>query len=204
MEVTHALSVGSGTGANVAEWFEGTGTPVRSLSAILAGSVAPTHHMQIGTPKLLRPNSEKSSAPMIGSCTFTRSPPSHWVKVPARRRARMASLLVTGTASGVKLIEYRKTQLHAKVAVVDDDWATVGSSNCDGLSLFLNQEANIVVKDAGFAQSLRAQIEQAIADGVVVHQEDFANVGWARRTGYAAAYLFYRIIMRIVAVGKYA
>ena len=30
MEVMHALSVGSGTGAKVAEWFEGTGTPVRS------------------------------------------------------------------------------------------------------------------------------------------------------------------------------
>ncbi|WP_236422640.1 phospholipase D-like domain-containing protein, partial [Escherichia coli] len=36
---------------------------------------------------------------------------------------------------GVRVVEYRKTQLHAKVAVVDDDWATVGSSNCDGLSL---------------------------------------------------------------------
>ena len=54
-------------------------------------------------------------------------------------------------ASGVQVIEYRKTQLHAKVAVIDDDWSTVGSSNCDGLSLFLNQEANIVVRDHQFA-----------------------------------------------------
>ncbi len=49
-------------------------------------------------------------------------------------------------ADGIQVVEYRKTQLHAKIAVVDDDWATVGSSNCDGLSLFLNQEANIVVQ----------------------------------------------------------
>jgi cardiolipin synthase len=40
--------------------------------------------------------------------------------------------------AGVRIVEYRKTQLHAKVAVVDNDWATVGSSNCDALSLFVN------------------------------------------------------------------
>ena len=50
IDVTHALSVGSGTGVNVAEWFEGTGTPVRSLSMIFAGSVALIDQMQIGTP----------------------------------------------------------------------------------------------------------------------------------------------------------
>lgn len=104
-------------------------------------------------------------------------------------------------ASGVKVIEYRKTQLHAKVAVIDDDWATVGSSNCDGLSLFLNQEANVVVKDAAFAHSLRVHIERAIADGVVVEQADFANTGWLRRTGYGAAYLLYKFVMRIFAMG---
>jgi cardiolipin synthase len=66
-------------------------------------------------------------------------------------------------AAGVRIVEYRKTQLHAKVAVVDDDWATVGSSNCDGLSLFVNQEANVVVRDAGFASSMATQIERGIA-----------------------------------------
>ncbi|CDG85443.1 phospholipase D-like domain-containing protein [Janthinobacterium agaricidamnosum] len=106
--------------------------------------------------------------------------------------------------AGVKVVEYHKTQLHAKVAVIDDDWATVGSSNVDGLSLFLNQEANVVIKDAGFACTLRQQIEQAIADGVVVHQDDFAHVGRWRRLGYEAAFLGYKIIMRIFAVGKYA
>ena len=77
MDVTHVLSVGSGMGAKVAEWFEGTGTPVRSLSAIFAGSVAPTHHMQIGTCSEVRETSEKSSAPVIGDATLTRSGPNH-------------------------------------------------------------------------------------------------------------------------------
>ena len=61
--------------------------------------------------------------------------------------------------AGVEIYEYTGGFLHAKVAVVDRRWATVGSSNVDGLSLFLNQEANVVIKDAVFAQSLRKHIE---------------------------------------------
>jgi cardiolipin synthase len=107
-------------------------------------------------------------------------------------------------AAGVKVIEYHKTQLHAKVAVIDDVWATVGSSNVDGLSLFLNQEANVVIKDAAFAHALRQRIEQAMADGVEVHPHDFAHVGHIRRIGYEMAYIGYSMLMRIFAVGKYA
>jgi cardiolipin synthase len=106
--------------------------------------------------------------------------------------------------AGVKVVEYRKTQLHAKVAVIDDDWATVGSSNVDGLSLFLNQEANVVIKDAEFARALRKHIEDAIAEGVVIHPQDFEHVGRFRRFGYEVAYIVYRTLMRIFAVGKYA
>jgi cardiolipin synthase len=107
-------------------------------------------------------------------------------------------------AAGVKVVEYHKTQLHAKVAVIDDDWATVGSSNVDGLSLFLNQEANVVIKDAAFARDLRRHILQGIADGVEIHQDDFAHVGRFRRIGYEIAFFFYKLLMRIFAVGKYA
>jgi len=106
-------------------------------------------------------------------------------------------------AAGVKIIEYHKTQLHAKVAVVDDDWATVGSSNCDGLSLFVNQEANVVIKDAAFAASLRAHMEQAIADGKPVQLDDFAHIGRFRRLGYEAAFFVYKMAMRIFAIDSY-
>ncbi|NHZ62197.1 cardiolipin synthase ClsB [Massilia genomosp. 1] len=103
--------------------------------------------------------------------------------------------------SGVEVYEYRKTQLHAKVAVVDDDWSTVGSSNCDGLSLFLNQEANVVVKDHAFARTMREHIRRGIAEGVMICQEDFEHVGWVRRSGYEVAYFFYKMAMRIFAIG---
>ncbi|MRX08121.1 cardiolipin synthase ClsB [Pseudoduganella sp. FT25W] len=107
-------------------------------------------------------------------------------------------------AAGVKVVEYHKTQLHAKVAVIDDDWATVGSSNVDGLSLFLNQEANVVIKDAAFSQSLRCHIEEAIAEGKVITYDDFKHVGHVRRIGYEIAFVFYKLLMRVFAVGKYA
>ena len=107
-------------------------------------------------------------------------------------------------AAGVKVVEYHKTQLHAKVAVIDEDWATVGSSNVDGLSLFLNQEANVVIKDAAFAHSLRRHIEDAIADGKVITCADFEHVGVVRRIGYEVAFVFYKLLMRVFAVGKYA
>jgi cardiolipin synthase len=103
--------------------------------------------------------------------------------------------------AGVQVYEYRKTQLHAKVAVIDDDWSTVGSSNCDGLSLFLNQEANVVVKDVAFAATMREHIERGIADGVPICMEDFEGEGWLRRAGYGTAYFFYRMAMRIFAIG---
>ena len=104
-------------------------------------------------------------------------------------------------AAGVRIVEYRKTQLHAKVAVVDDNWATVGSSNCDGLSLFVNQEANVVVRDAKFAASLARQIELGVADGVQVCMDDLKQLSWVRRCGHEMAYLLYKLTMRVVAIG---
>jgi cardiolipin synthase len=64
---------------------------------------------------------------------------------------------------GVHIYEYTPAFLHAKVAVIDDDWATVGSSNIDPLSLLLNLEANVIVRDADFAAELSVQFEEALA-----------------------------------------
>ena len=62
------------------------------------------------------------------------------------------------TAAGVRIYEYCERPFHGKVAVVDHDWATVGSSNLDPLSLSLNLEANIVVRDARFTAQLRERL----------------------------------------------
>ena len=55
--------------------------------------------------------------------------------------------------------------MHAKVAVIDEHWATVGSSNLDPLSLLLALEANVVVEDEDFAKTLKASLELAIKTG---------------------------------------
>jgi cardiolipin synthase len=64
--------------------------------------------------------------------------------------------------AGVKIYEYRPHPLHAKVAVVDQRWATVGSSNLDPLSLTLNLEANLVIHEPLFCQSLHGRLEQIL------------------------------------------
>ncbi len=106
--------------------------------------------------------------------------------------------------SGVRIVEYRKTQLHAKVAVIDDHWTTVGSSNYDGFSLFVNQEANVVVDDAAFALAMRRHVELAIAEGALIKPEDFANIPWYKRACYRAAFMLYRFTMRVITWGDYA
>ena len=105
--------------------------------------------------------------------------------------------------AGVRVVEYRKTQLHGKVAVVDDDWATVGSSNWDGLSLLVNQEANVVVRDLAFTKVLRKHIERGVDEGVTVRLQDYIDIPWYRRMWYGAAYLFYRSVLRLIAAGRY-
>lgn len=56
--------------------------------------------------------------------------------------------------SGVKIYEYCQRPLHGKVALMDDKWATVGSSNLDPLSLSLNLEANVIIDNEAFNQQL--------------------------------------------------
>lgn len=61
--------------------------------------------------------------------------------------------------AGVTIYEYCERPLHAKVAVIDDRWATVGSSNLDPLSLYLNLESNLVFDDAAFNQHLASRLQ---------------------------------------------
>lgn len=44
--------------------------------------------------------------------------------------------------------------MHAKTAVIDSGWASVGSSNLDWRSFVHNYEADLIVRDAAFAREL--------------------------------------------------
>ena len=81
--------------------------------------------------------------------------------------------------AGVEIYEYSVSFLHAKVAVIDGHWATVGSSNLDPLSLLLAREANVVVDDVAFAQELRGRLEGAMAlGGERIDPAIYANRPW--------------------------
>ncbi len=58
-------------------------------------------------------------------------------------------------SSGVKIFLYTNEMIHAKTAVIDDEWATVGSFNLDSLSFFYNYEANIVSTKKDFAMEVK-------------------------------------------------
>ena len=72
---------------------------------------------------------------------------------------------------GIEIYEYRKSFMHSKVAVIDNKWATVGSSNIDPFSLLLANEANVVVEDIHFANELKSDIEISIQNAFHVTLE---------------------------------
>lgn len=47
--------------------------------------------------------------------------------------------------SGVRIFEYQKAMLHAKVLLIDDRWANVGTANMDNRSFALNEELNLCI-----------------------------------------------------------
>jgi cardiolipin synthase len=99
-------------------------------------------------------------------------------------------------AAGIEIYEYTPSFLHAKVAVVDGLWATVGSSNMDPLSLLLAREANVVVKDEPFAKGLQHCLALALKNGA--RQVDFLqhrSRTWRVKMLDHAAYLLMRVIL---------
>jgi cardiolipin synthase len=86
-----------------------------------------------------------------------------------------ASILYNDLLSmGIRIVRYTERPLHGKVAVIDQRWSTVGSSNLDPLSLGLNLEANLFILDREFNAALRKSIdslvnrscEEVSADGI--------------------------------------
>jgi len=100
--------------------------------------------------------------------------------------------------AGVEIYEYSPSFLHAKVAVIDRRWATVGSSNLDPLSLLLAREANVVVDDAAFAEQLRDRLMQAILiEGRAMDPAEFSNRPWRQRVMEGIALAAMRLALAV-------
>jgi cardiolipin synthase A/B len=87
---------------------------------------------------------------------------SHETDVPIADRVTRA-LLPSWRAKGFEVLLYQRSVLHAKYAIVDGEWATLGSCNFDYLSLCRNREANIILRDPAMV----AEVARSFADDAV-------------------------------------
>ncbi len=78
--------------------------------------------------------------------------------------------------AGVRIYERRDAMLHAKTAVVDGVWSTVGSANMDMRSFLHNDEVNVVVLGEEFAQQMQDMFDTDLGNAVPVDA-----AGWAAR-----------------------
>jgi cardiolipin synthase A/B len=105
---------------------------------------------------------------------------------------KMATRTIYGRLleAGIRLYEWHGRVLHAKTAVIDNHWSTVGSSNLDQQSLRLNMEANAIITDSRFAKAMAAMFHEDLP-----HCEEITAEGWHKRPIWEratswAAYLF--------------
>ncbi|NOU25911.1 MAG: cardiolipin synthase ClsB [Methylotenera sp.] len=101
--------------------------------------------------------------------------------------------------NNIEIYEYRKSFMHSKVAVIDNYWATVGSSNIDPFSLLLAREANVIVLDQAFATELKQSIESSIQEGAQrVEALNWGQANIIKRISSWIAYGFVRLLLGVI------
>ncbi len=89
-------------------------------------------------------------------------------------RAAYARLL----AAGVRIYEYLPRMFHAKTAVMDGNWAIIGTANMDYRSFLLNYELNLFTRDGQLCRQLQAQFERDLAESAEIHLQVWAKRKW--------------------------
>jgi cardiolipin synthase len=103
--------------------------------------------------------------------------------------------------NGIDIHEYEKSFMHAKVAVIDRRWATVGSSNIDPFSLLLAKEANLFVQDTVFAEQLHVSLKEAMTHGArQLSLDEIQNLRWHSRF---MRWLSYGLVRALVGIAGY-
>jgi cardiolipin synthase len=104
--------------------------------------------------------------------------------------------------NGMEVHEYHASELHAKAAVVDSLWATLGSSNIDPFSLLLAREANVVAHDREFAELLRGRILAARDQGAHrIQRHVWRHIPWTWRF---ASWFAYGVVRGLMGLAGYA
>ncbi len=96
--------------------------------------------------------------------------------------------------AGVKLYERRNAILHAKTAVIDGVWATVGSTNLDFLSFSKNFEINTVILSGDFASEMERMFSRDLAESDRINEEEWEKRPWASRVREWFSHLFSQML----------
>jgi len=94
--------------------------------------------------------------------------------------------------AGVKIYERRTVLLHAKTAVIDGVWSTVGSTNLDYWSLLSNDEVNAVVLSREFAVEMERMFARDLAESDQIQKDKWEERPLSQKIKEAAAHLFSR------------
>ena len=94
--------------------------------------------------------------------------------------------------AGAELYEYQPSMIHAKILIVDELWAVVGSTNFDNRSFGINDEVNLAVRDIALAQRLGADFTADLEDSQRITFEDWRNRPLTERATELLGWVFER------------
>ena len=93
-------------------------------------------------------------------------------------------------AAGIKVYERKTAMLHAKTAVIDGVWSTIGSTNLDMRSFLHNDEVNAVVLSTEFAARMEALFQRDLRESVEITPEQWSRRGLRNRIREWAVRMF--------------
>jgi cardiolipin synthase len=138
------------------------------------------HHVRVQTPYFLPDRALRRALVNLARRGVAVS-----VIVPGRitdqRWVRLASRRMWGELleAGVRIYEYKPAMTHAKVLIVDELWAVLGTTNIDNRSFEHNDEINIAMRDPEVAARLLTDYERDLGESVEVTFER-----WRRRPAW--------------------
>jgi cardiolipin synthase A/B len=103
---------------------------------------------------------------------------------------------------GIEIYEYHQSFMHSKVAVIDNKWSIVGSSNIDPFSLLMSLEANILVNNLHFT----SQLKQSLANSIEISAHKIVIQDWTKRpySKRILSWLAYGIVRILISIAGYA
>lgn len=103
---------------------------------------------------------------------------------------------------GIEIFEYHKSFMHSKVAVIDQHWAMVGSSNIDPFSLLMAREANLEIDNQQFAKELRQELQHSIDKGADAISMERWQTGHTMKRFFS--WLIYGLVRLMIGLAGYS